>query len=185
MNDTPAKRHIRKLGLQPHPEGGFYRETYRSNTCVHIEAGTRSASTAIYYLLESGDYSAWHRIASDELWHFYAGEALNIYVLNGTGLTIHRLGNPESNPDCSFQAMVPAGNWFAAQLDFDARLLRDGQNESGVAQDPYALVGCTVAPGFEFSEFELADPRTLAEQYPEHAALIYKLASGRPGTPSG
>jgi len=181
-----AEEIIAALGLQPHPEGGFYRETYRSSMSVRVDARERSASTAIYYLLESGNFSAWHRIASDELWHFYAGSPLNIYVLNDSGLTTHRLGNPQNDASCSFQAVVHAGHWFAAQLAFDADPSSQGRQGGMPAEpNPYALVGCTVAPGFEFTEFELADSQALARQHPRHAELIHRLAPGGQGKPAG
>jgi uncharacterized protein len=154
---------IRRFDLQPHPEGGFFRETYRSADAIQRDgsADTRSASTAIYYLLCDGAHSAWHRIQSDEVWHFYAGDPLNVYVLEDDGaLTVHRLGNALEHADCVFQAVVPSGRWFAAQCDDAASV---------------ALVGCTVAPGFEFSEFEIARVEALLREYPQHHALIGKL----------
>jgi predicted cupin superfamily sugar epimerase len=155
---------IRRLDLKPHPEGGFFSETYRSADSVRRADGstqTRSASTAIYYLLCDGAHSAWHRIKSDEVWHFYAGEPLNVHVLAETGsLITHRLGNALIHPDAVFQAVVPAGRWFAAECANPAT---------------YALVGCTVAPGFEFSEFELADVDALKARHPQHAAFIERL----------
>ena len=173
--ETSAGRLIAHFGLQPHPEGGYYRETYRSATDVEVRAGRRAASTAIYYLLEDSDYSAWHRIASDEIWHFYAGQALNVHVLDEGGtLRTHRLGDPLRDPGCAFQAVVPAGRWFAAELA--SRPLRAQHEAAGSA---FALVGCTVAPGFEFHEFELADAQALIRTYPEHAELIGRLAPAR------
>jgi predicted cupin superfamily sugar epimerase len=124
-------------------------------------AETRSASTAIYYLLCDGAHSAWHRIKSDEVWHFYAGEPLNVHVLDESGaLVTHRLGNALTHSGTVFQAVVPAGSWFAAECADPAT---------------FALAGCTVAPGFEFSEFELADVDELKAQYPQHAAHIERL----------
>ena len=154
---------IRRFDLQPHPEGGFFRETYRASDSIHRDgsADKRSASTAIYYLLCDGAHSAWHRIQSDEIWHFYAGDPLNVYVLEDDGaLTVHRLGNALDQSDCVFQAVVPSGRWFAAQCDDAASV---------------ALVGCTVAPGFEFSEFEIASVEALLREYPQHSDLIAKL----------
>ncbi|ACD17793.1 cupin domain-containing protein [Paraburkholderia phytofirmans] len=158
---------IRRLDLKPHPEGGFFSETYRSvervirDKDVSGSAETRSASTAIYYLLCDGAHSAWHRIKSDEVWHFYAGEPLLVHVLDETGaLVTHKLGNALTHADAVFQAVVPAGLWFAAECADPAT---------------FALVGCTVAPGFEFSEFELADVGTLKARHPQHAALIERL----------
>lgn len=162
--DVEKDELIRRFGLTPHPEGGFFCETYRSDANVHREGSgeTRSASTAIYYLLADGAHSAWHRIKSDEVWHFYAGEPLLVHVLDARGrLTSHRLGNPLTHPDTVFQAVVPAGMWFAAECADPTR---------------YALVGCTVAPGFEFSEFELANVDALLNAYPEQKTIIARLA---------
>lgn len=154
-----AQELVRRLGLQAHPEGGFYRETYRSADHVRREDGvSRAASTAIYYLLNDGAYSAWHRIQSDEIWHFYEGSVLHVYELDAQGrLHTHTLGTASG----TYQAVVRAGNWFAAELADPAS---------------YALVGCTVAPGFEFSEFELADTPALMRAYSSHEALIRRLA---------
>jgi len=155
---------IRRFDLKPHPEGGFFSETYRSAESVRRDDGstkTRSASTAIYYLLCDGAHSAWHRIKSDEVWHFYAGEPLNVHVLDEAGTLItHTLGNALTHSDAVFQAVVPAGLWFAAECADPAT---------------FALVGCTVAPGFEFSEFELADVEALKARHPQHAAFIERL----------
>ncbi|HEX7907678.1 MAG TPA: cupin domain-containing protein [Paraburkholderia sp.] len=166
MPDSHAARDdlIRRFDLEPHPEGGFFRETYRSAERVCRDDGsgeTRSASTAIYYLLCDGAHSAWHRIRSDEVWHFYAGEPLNVHVLDESGaLVTHKLGNALTRADVVFQAVVPAGLWFAAECADPAT---------------FALVGCTVAPGFEFSEFELAEVGVLQARHPQHAALIERL----------
>jgi uncharacterized protein len=154
---------IRRFELSPHPEGGFFRETYRSTAGVSRDGSgeRRSASTAIYYLLCDGAHSAWHRIRSDEVWHFYAGEPLLVHVLDEAGkLMTHRLGNPLTHPGAVFQAVVSAGLWFAAECADPAT---------------FALVGCTVAPGFEFSEFELAEIDALKSAYPAHAEFIARL----------
>lgn len=164
MNDTEqVEKLVERFSLQPHPEGGFYRETYR---CAHQVAGThhpqpRAASTAIFYLLANSAYSAWHRIDADEIWHFYAGQPLLVHVLDSTGLHTYQLGNPLLDLQSSFQVVVPAGCWFAAELAHGSS---------------YALAGCTVAPGFEFSRFQLADTAALHRDYPNHAALIKRLA---------
>lgn len=168
MPDSHAAKDelIRRFDLKAHPEGGFFSETYRSAervTRADDAAQTRSASTAIYYLLSDGAHSAWHRIKSDEVWHFYAGEPLNVHVLDEAGtLVTHRLGNALVHPDAVFQAVAPAGLWFAAECADPAT---------------FALVGCTVAPGFEFSEFELADVDALKAQHPQHAAFIERLGA--------
>lgn len=157
-----ASELVRALALRPHPEGGFYRETYRSSdSVVRADGATRSASTAIHYLLCDGAHSAWHRIQSDEIWHFYSGTTLLVHELMADGqVRTHTLG--ATPPDTVFQACVRAGHWFAAEL-----------------ADPssFALVGCTVAPGFEFSEFVLADTDELLQAYPEHDTLIRRLSS--------
>ncbi|WP_447921077.1 cupin domain-containing protein [Achromobacter aegrifaciens] len=160
---TPAAALIRRLDLLPHPEGGYYRETYRAaDSVTRGDGAQRSASTAIYYLLCDGAWSTWHRIRADELWHFHAGDSLHIHVLAPDGgYRCLRLGDALEDPDAAFQAMVPAGSWFAAELAEPAS---------------YALAGCTVAPGFEFSEFELADAAELQRLYPAQAGLIARLA---------
>jgi len=160
---TPAEL-ISSLRLLPHPEGGHFRETYRSAMEVAraSDGVIRSASTAIYYLLGAGERSAWHRIKSDEMWHFYDGSPLHIYVLGqADDLTVLKLGNPVIHDGAEFQALVPAGAWFAAEC-------ADPQGHS--------LVGCTVAPGFEFEEFELADKDLLTQTWPQHAQVIERLA---------
>ncbi len=161
---TTAQQLIQRLALQPHPEGGYFRETYRCSETVTRSTypAVRSASTAIYYLLCDDAYSAWHRIRSDEVWHFYAGGALDVHVLDADGrLHTHRLGDALACHDAVYQAMVPAGCWFAAER---------------IDPATYTLAGCTVAPGFEFSEFELADPAALLQTFPAHAALIRRLS---------
>ncbi|WP_321884267.1 cupin domain-containing protein [Paraburkholderia bannensis] len=160
---TEVEELIRRFGLEPHPEGGYYSETYRADKFVRREGandaeGTHAASTAIYFLLANGAYSAWHRIRSDELWHFYAGSPIEIHSIDESGvLSTRKLGHALAHPGTVFQAVVPAGHWFAARCC-----------------DPstYALVGCTVAPGFEFSEFEIADVNALVGKYPLHRSII-------------
>jgi hypothetical protein len=169
------QRLIDRFQLAPHPEGGHYRETHRDTQRVAriLEPGdaasdSRAASTCIYYMLCDGAYSAWHRIRSDEVWHFYAGDPIDVHVIDPGGrLVTQRLGNALDHGHASFQVIVPAGCWFAAQCAD----LPDGADAAG-----FALVGCTVAPGFEFSDFELADIDALVAQYPSHGALLRQLA---------
>ncbi len=157
---------IKQFHLTAHPEGGYYKETYRSRETIPQNAlpkrfsGERNFSTAIYFLLEKGNFSAFHKIQSDECWHFYAGGMLNIYVihLNGKLETIH-LGN-DINQGQSFQYIVPAGCWFASE---------PAQNSE------FSFTGCTVAPGFEFTDFELAKADELIKLYPQHTSVIKKL----------
>ncbi|KMQ80443.1 hypothetical protein BPMI_03537c [Candidatus Burkholderia pumila] len=155
---------IARLKLQPHPEGGYFREVYRGDALVRRDGSeeTHSASTAIYFLLCDGAYSSWHRIRSDELWHFYAGDPIHVHVIDAKGaLTTLKLGNALLHDDAVFQAAVKAENWFVAECI----------DPSGIA-----LVGCTVASGFEFSEFEFADSAALETLYPQHREFISRLA---------
>ena len=151
-----ARDIILKYQLIAHPEGGYYRETYRSAEIIppgalpHRFDGPRHFSTAIYFLLEGSQFSAFHRIKSDECWHFYAGVGLHIYLLNADGRAeMLKLGSDLKN-GYSFQQMVPAGCWFASKP---------------VSEDGFSFAGCTVAPGFDFADFELADRRKLIEDY--------------------
>jgi uncharacterized protein len=161
-----AQYWIEKLNLIPHPEGGYYRETYRSELSIPREAlppdftGARLASTAIYFLLESENFSAFHRLRSDELWHFYGGSAITIHVIgpDGGGSEI-QLG-PDAEAGEVFQSVVKAGHWFASSV-------RDPQS--------FALAGCTVAPGFDFADFDLGKRSELIESYPQHRKLIERL----------
>ena len=154
---------IIKFQLAPHPEGGWYKENYRAagtiphNVLPNIFTGDRSFSTAIYFLLEQGNFSAFHRIQSDECWHFYAGGPLVIYVINDDGsLEKITLGSNILQGE-TFQYVVPAGCWFAS---------------APAGGTDYSFVGCTVAPGFDFEDFELAERDALIEQYPQHADVI-------------
>ena len=149
---------IEKLGLEPHPEGGFFRRVFTHP----IEMEGRAIASAIDFLLQAGDRSQWHRFDAIEMWHFYAGDPLLIHTLDSHGAwNVQRLGNMLHQPDAVFQCVVPAGCWFAAQ--------REGSQG-------YSLVGCTVAPGFEFATFELADAQALIRRHPEHQAMIRRLA---------
>lgn len=155
---------IKHYQLLPHPEGGYFMETYRSAEIIPVTAlpsrfsGDRSYGTAIYFLLLKDHFSAFHRIQSDECWHFYEGESLHVHVLHSNGNYEHiQLGRNTSQGEV-YQAIVPAGAWFASESTGD-----------------YSFVGCTVAPGFEFADFELAFEDGLKAEYPEHNALIQRL----------
>ena len=157
---------IQKYNLEPHPEGGWYKQTYKSNEQIAPEAlperfsARRAFSTAIYFLLERGNFSAFHRIKSDECWHFYAGEPLFIYIIEQTGeLKIISLGNDHEKGQ-SFQYVVPANCWFASRP---------------APESEYCFVGCTVSPGFEFDDFELANATELSTIYPQHKPIIIEL----------
>jgi hypothetical protein len=161
-----AQQLISRYGLKAHPEGGHYLETYRSAALIPAEGlsnrfkGSRCFSTAIYFLLEGSQFSAFHRIQADELWHFYTGVGLHIYVLHADGRgEVLKLGDDITN-DYSFQHVVPAGCWFASKP---------------INEDGFSFVGCTVAPGFDFADFELADRETLLEEYAQHKEWIMRL----------
>ncbi|WP_299428789.1 cupin domain-containing protein [uncultured Meiothermus sp.] len=161
-----AKFWIDHLALQPHLEGGFFRQTYIARESIahpHLPGrytGQRAFSTAIYFLLEYPDFSAFHRLQSDEVWHFYAGSALTIWMLSPQGQPTHTQLGPDPTQGQGFQTVVPAGYWLGASLN---------------APESYALVGCTMAPGFDFSDFELAQREQLVRQFPQHRDLIERL----------
>jgi predicted cupin superfamily sugar epimerase len=157
---------ITELDLARHAEGGYYRQTYRSERNIELSASgdvfpnARPFSTAIYYLLCDDDFSALHRIRSDEIWHFYRGSGLAIYAIDPTGtLTQNRLGSGIERGE-AYQIVVKAGCWFGAMLE-----------EPG----SYALVGCTVSPGFDFRDFDLADRNSLIQAFPHHRKIIERL----------
>ncbi len=152
--------------MLPHPEGGWYRETYRSKETILSPdrsdrfPNNRSYATAIYFLLEQGQFSAFHKIKSDECWHFYAGDPLDVLMLDQfNGLTITKLG-PNAEAGEVFQFVVPANTWFASRP---------------ATSSAFSFVGCTVAPGFDFADFELADAASLTAAFPEHADTIQAL----------
>ena len=161
-----AQSFIKQYQLQPHPEGGWYKETYKSTELLPLAAlpqrfnGDRSFSTAIYFLLEQGNFSAFHKIKSDECWHFYTGEPLVVYIISQQGaLDIIELGN-DINKGHVFQYVVPANCWFASRP---------------AAESNFCFVGCTVAPGFDFEDFDLADAAELSKLYPQHRDIIHEL----------
>ena len=157
MNEQ-AKYWIRKLDLREHPEGGFFTEVYRSKRYVHLPEydGPRSVCTAIYYLLVADQFSFFHRIKSDEIWHYYAGSSLLLHIIeekeNGTRLMDIRLGSNFDNNE-AFQVVINSGSWFAASI-----------TDNG----SYSLVGCTVSPGFEYRDWEIGQMQTLSRLYPQY-----------------
>ncbi len=162
-----AEYWITTLGLKSHQEGGYFKEAYRSVESYGNSGGLpsryeneRSFGTAIYFLLKENGFSAFHRLQSDEIWHFYTGSPFEIFVLTNTGDLEHFLlgNNPEAGE--VFQLTIPRGHWFAARL---------------VDQTSYGLAGCTVAPGFQFDDFELAERKKLVAEFPQHNQLITEL----------
>ena len=163
---SKAEQLIKQFALQIHPEGGWYKQTYKSKESIPAAAlqgrfgGDRVFSTAIYFLLEKGSFSAFHKIKSDECWHFYDGDPLHVYVIDKNGILHTILLGNDPGQGQTFQYVVPANCWFASRP---------------AAGSEYCFVGCTVAPGFEFDDFELANENELSVIYPQHAELIKQL----------
>lgn len=154
---------IRSHDMKPHPEGGFFRETYRSAgtipaSCLPEEfEAPRAWSTAILYLLDSGARSALHRIRQDEGWHFYLGDPLLLVEISPMGVFSQTIMGSDILAGHKQQHIVPAGSWFGARP---------------VLGGAFSFVGCTVAPGFDFADFELADRDALTKQFPHLAESI-------------
>ncbi len=154
---------VNNLELSPHPEGGFYKEVYRSDGMISQESlgtnfsGSRNYCTSIYFLLTSDNFSAFHRIKQDEIWHHYKGVSLYVHVIDREGRYQKYSVGKHFDKGESPQLIVPAGSWFASSV----------KEQSG-----YSLVGCTVAPGFDFDDFELANRQELVDQFPEHNEVI-------------
>jgi predicted cupin superfamily sugar epimerase len=154
-----ARAVVEALGLQPHPEGGFYRETFRASLAVTAPQGARAASTAIYFLLPAGSFSALHRVRSDEVWHHYDGDPLDLHLLTADAShSVVRLGRDLRRGEKP-QAVVPAGVWQAAVP----------------AGSRFTLCGCTVAPGFDFADFEMPSRADLLGVFPALPELIARL----------
>jgi uncharacterized protein len=157
---------IRILELTPHPEGGFFRETYRSPEMIAQPAlparfaGSRSCSTAIYYLLPSGSRSRLHRLKSDETWHFYLGGPLSLSYIEPSGEVRRLVLGPRLEEGHSLQQVVPSGSWMGALP---------------LPGTAYSLVGCTVAPGFDFADLEMGSRRELSVRFPQARGLIETL----------
>ena len=156
---------IKKLELKPHPEGGYFRETYRSKGIIRqISIGTdfkgdRIFSTCIYFLLTADEFSAFHKLAQDEIWHFYEGSPIEMHMISSTGEhSVQVIGTDLENGH-SPQFAVPGGTWFASGI------LNGGD---------YALVGCTVSPGFNYRDFELGHRAFLVSEFPQHEEIITK-----------
>ena len=163
-----AKKIIEILNLKPHPEGGYFKENYRSkgvikNNSLNFEAnGERNYSTSIYFLLNENDFSAFHKIRQDEIWHFYAGSTLLLHTINPNGnYNLIRIGNKLENGDF-FQFVVPARTWFASEVE----------NKTS-----YSFCGCTVSPGFDFRDFEMPSAKTLSKILPQHQEVIKRLSN--------
>jgi uncharacterized protein len=164
LNNKKAQYLREKLDLSELPgEGGYYKETYRSDKTIILPSetdGERSISTSIYYLLDGTQFSAFHRLKSDEIWHFYIGSSVTIYTINKMeNLSEVSLGSNIEKGEL-FQFQVRAESWLAATVNDTSS---------------YALIGCTVSPGYDYLDFELGDRKKLIERYPQHRSIIEKL----------
>lgn len=157
---------IKTFNLQKHPEGGYFKENYRSDGSIpnsvlgNAYNGNRSYATSIYFLLTSEDFSAFHKINQDEIWHFYKGSTLKLHLISKEGdYSFVMIGNNFKNNEVP-QYVVKGGYWFAAEV---------------VEKNSYSFVGCTVSPGFDFKDFVLPQRKILVELYPKHTTLITQL----------
>ena len=165
MNDAAFL--IEHFHLQKHPEGGWFSEVYRSGEIIPPQGlpgrygKERNVATSIYFLLEGHDFSAFHRLLSDETWHFYSGCPLNLHIIHPVGILENIILGNEARSNMQFQYTIPHGCWFAAR-----------------PADPssFSFIGCSVAPGFDFEDFELASRDRLIEAFPMHQRLIERLS---------
>lgn len=149
---------IEKLNLTPHAEGGFFRRYYQSNQYITKEDDTkRRAGSAIYYLLKKGQFSAWHSILSDEIWHYYKGGLLEIYeIKKDSSLICHKLGDSIIYSDALYSVVIESGSIFAARL----------------IEGEYILTGCSLHPEFSYDDFILYKKEEMLLKYPNHASII-------------
>jgi uncharacterized protein len=156
-----AKFWIKKLNLSKHPEGGYFTESYRSEKIIRLSGydGTRSICTAIYYLLTGNQFSSFHIMKSDEIWHFYSGSSMTLYTIDSKGKLKENFLGPNISKGDMFQLIIKSGCWFAASV-----------NE----KKSYSLVGCTVSPGFDYKDWEIGNRKSLAQLYPQHKLVIEK-----------
>jgi len=159
-----AQYYIKKLKLKKHKEGGYYKEVYRSGELILGEnlpkrfRSSRNFSTSIYFLLEGKQFSSFHFLKSDELWHFYDGCDVILYIINAEGKLSKRIIG--RGGDCRFQTTIEKNSWFAAEIE---------------NKKSFALVGCTVSPGFEFDDLVIGKRTKLIKQFPRHKRLIEKF----------
>ncbi len=163
MNEK-AKYYIHKLELIKHPEGGYFREIYRAGEMFSIDPPKkhlkRNASTSIYFMLEGTQKSKFHRLKFDELWHFYDGTCAKVYVIDEKGNLSELIIGKDTERGEVFQLAIKKNNWFAAEV---------------MDKKSFALIGCTVSPGFDFSDFELANKEFLLKKFPQYKSLIQKF----------
>ncbi len=161
-NTSTINQIIKDLNLTEHPEGGYFRETYRSKEMIKRQNDQkRSAGTGIYFLLTEGICTNWHRVSSDELWHFYAGDKLVLEIIDVDGKFNQLLLNDAFSGEGQFQQLIPKNCWQRAY-----------------STGEFTLVGCTVSPGFEFEDFEMIEADELADQFPEISSNIVRKPFG-------
>ena len=157
---------IQELDLQPHPEGGYFKEIYRSVGEINQDSlgvnykGNRNYATSIYFLLTSDSFSAFHKINQDEIWHFYDGSPVKIHMISETGEYSNVIVGRNFRKGERPQFVVPGQHWFAATV---------------INDNDYTLVGCTVSPGFDFKDFVLPKRKELISKYPQHEKIINTL----------
>ena len=156
---------IEKLNMHPHPEGGYFCEVYRSGENIDSGlperySGSRSFSSSIYFLLKGEQYSAFHRLRSDEIWHLYYGSPTALHVIFNDGRYEKRVVGLDLDKGEKPQAVIPKNCWFAAEV---------------IDKVHYSLVGCTVSPGFDYLDFELAEREKLIDRFPQHAGIIKRF----------
>ncbi|GAA0785566.1 cupin domain-containing protein [Hathewaya limosa] len=156
-----AKYFIKKLDMIKHPEGGYYKESFTSNEVIDVNNGKakRKLWTSIYFLLQTGEVSHFHKLESDELWYYHGGSSLTIYMIDMEGNFITKKLGLNIDKGEQPQVLVPKGFIFGSAM-----------NNKG-----YALVGCMVSPGFDFQDFKLYSRKELLELYPQYTDIIYKL----------
>lgn len=156
-----AKFWIKRLNLKEHPEGGYFVNTYTSDKTFDLLEydGARYACTAIYYLLTGNQFSSFHILRSDEIWHFYSGSSLTLHVLDPKGRLNEIVLGPNFDYGESFQVVVKSGCWFAGSIN---------------KENSYSLVGCTVSPGFDYRDWKIGNREALTKMYPQHKKTIEK-----------
>ena len=165
MNNK-AQYYIEKLSLIAHPEGGYFREIYRSDEIIKAEhlpdrySKQRNFSTSIYFLLEGEQVSKFHKLKSDEIWHFYDGSPIQIFIISPDGKIQNEILGKDLNKNEFPQLVIEKENWFGAKV---------------LDKDSFTLIGCTVSPGFDFKDFELADREELIIKFPVHEKIISEL----------
>lgn len=156
---------IEKLKLIAHPEGGYFNEIYRSSELISKSSlpqrynADRNFSTSIYFMLAGEQISLFHRLKSDEIWHYYKGSVTNLHCFEGNQYSLIRIGSGIENNEQP-QFVIKAGVWFAAEIE---------------NKNSYSLIGCTVAPGFDFADFEFAQRNDLIQNFPDHSDLIKRF----------